>query len=105
MSLNDKKRDSIGYIIYSVDEDGAVWIDAEWDADDDLFTDMLYDLHSGQLLTDTLSFFQEECAEKGLEKSYTALVAGLTKRYDIQSKQLQSTPVVRPTEVFPDSPF
>ena len=64
MNVIDEKKDSLGYIIYSVDKDGVVWIDAEWDADNDLFTDMLYGLHSGQLLSDTLSFFQEECADK-----------------------------------------
>jgi hypothetical protein len=105
MNLSGKKKDSLGYVIYSIDTDGVVWVDAEWGDDNSLFTDMLYDLHSGQLLSDTLSFFEEECAQNGREASYAALVAGLTKRYDRQAKQLQSTPVVRPTEVFPDNPF
>lgn len=66
---------------------------------------MLFDLHSGALLSDTLDFLRQECSDKDGLESYKLLVAGLTERYDKQVGQHQEEPVVKPTQVFPNNPF
>tara|TARA_Y100000034_G_C6596041_1_gene259120 strand:+ start:173 stop:373 length:201 start_codon:yes stop_codon:yes gene_type:complete len=66
---------------------------------------MLFDLHSGALLADTLDFLKKECSDKESLESYKLLVTGLTERYDKQVGQYQEGPVVKPTQVFPNNPF
>ena len=105
------------YINYLIDADGIVWMEAGWDADDiDSFAQLLYELHSGQLMGESMEFIKDQCQTPGQKKQYHAILTRLNELFftELGEEERAFTqsdkPVVPPTQVFPQyggetSPF
>jgi len=97
------------YINYLVDADGIVWMEAGWDSDDetiDNFARLLYELHSGQLMADSVEFIKSQCETPQEKRQYRKLLVKLNDLFFAEPGEEQALaqsdrPVVPPTQVFP----
>lgn len=90
------------YINYLADEDGVVWMEAGWDSDDESivsFANLLYELHSGQLMAESLEFIKDQCQTLEKKRQYQKLLIALNDLFFVGLET--NKPVVSPTQVFP----
>ena len=105
-----KPNNPAGAISYSVDDDQIIWMEASWNNDPgsvEKFANLLYEIHSGELLEDTLRFLKAECVKQGTLKVYQKILIALDKMFlsdDLLEEaavdnRAEDAPVVSPTEV------
>lgn len=105
-----KPNNSTGEISYTVDSDQIIWMEASWDNSSESverFAHLLYEIHSGDLLEDTLRFLKAECSKQGTLKVYQKILIALDKMFlsddmleeAVVDNSAEDTPVVSPTEV------
>ena len=107
---NSTEPSAESFINYIVDEDGVIWMEAGWDSNDeaiDSFARLLYELHSGRLMAESLEFVKDKCQTLEQKKQYQKLLTILNDLFFAESElsehsHIQSDkPVVSPTRVFP----
>ena len=93
------------YINYLVDADGVVWMEARWDPDDiNSFAQLLYELHSGQLMGESMEFIKDQCKTPEQKQEYHAILIRLNELFfttELGEVAQSDKPVVPPTQVFP----
>ena len=110
MSKEKKVKNQTAFLTYMADENGTIWLEAGWSPDDKSitqFAQMMYELHSGQLMGNTLEFIQEQCVSEEQEKEYRKILVQLNEFF-FNTEHLNDLPfiedhkpVVKPTQVFP----
>lgn len=98
---NTESNTPRSYINYLVDADSVVWMEAGWDDDDealDGFAQLLYELHSGSLMGDSLEFIKEQCESPEQKSQYHKILRKLNNLFFTESGS--EKPVVPPTRVF-----
>ena len=110
MSEENKIKNQTAFVTYMVDDDGTIWLEAGWSPDDksiEQFSQMMYELHSGQLMANTLEFIHEQCTSEDQQAEYRSILVKLNEFFfnTEDSDSFLSTedhkPVVKPTQVFP----
>jgi uncharacterized protein (DUF927 family) len=104
-----KSNSPPGQINYIIDDNHVVWMEASWlddQASIEKFATLLYEIHSGELLEDTLRFLKEECNKQGSQKLYQKILVTMNKMFlpddaleEVAENSEKDTPVVSPTEV------
>jgi hypothetical protein len=106
-----KPSNPAGEITYSIDDDQMVWIEASWTNNQqsvESFALLLHQMHSGELLEDTLRFLKSECAKEGSQNVYKKILITMDKMFAIDDDALakvassndsKEIPVVSPTEI------
>ena len=96
------------YINYLVDEDGIVWMEAGWDSNViSGFAQLLYELHSGQLMGESVEFIKDQCQTTAQKQQYHAILTRLNELFftELEGEERKfaqsDKPVVSPTQVFP----
>jgi hypothetical protein len=94
------------FINYLVDIDDIIWMEAGWDSDDesiDSFAYLLYEIHSGKLMTDSIEFIKSQCSTIEQKEQYRKLLVKLNDLFFVEDEEFVHTegPVVSPTQVFP----
>jgi hypothetical protein len=107
---NIEKPNVQSHINYLVDEDGIIWVEAGWDSDDESvvgFANLLYELHSGQLMAESLEFIKSRCRTPVQKRQYHQLLTTLNDLFFAEPEMKEHAfvqsdkPVVSPTQVFP----
>jgi len=107
--MDKKIENQTSFITYMADSNGTIWLEAGWGPDSksiEQFSQMMYELHSGQLMANTLEFIKEQCSTESQQAEYRQILVKLNE-YFFDKEDLDSLtpedcrPVVRPTEVFP----
>ena len=93
------------FINYLVDIDDIIWMEAGWDSDDesiDSFAYLLYEIHSGKLMADSIEFIKSQCSTAEQKQQYRKLLVRLNDLFFADEEELVRTekPVVSPTQVF-----
>lgn len=110
MNKENKIENQTAFVTYMVDDSGTVWLEAGWSPDDksiEQFSQMMYELHSGQLMANTLEFINGQCTSEVQQTEYRKILVKLNEFFfNIEdSEGLLPTedhkPVVKPTQVFP----
>ena len=100
--------DSSCYLLFEVDQEGIVKMSSYWDGSEVsifAFTELLYNLSTGQMAENIFEFLERECSENNYS-TFLKIVAvysqllkgGLEDLVDSEKKQSQS-PVVKPSEL------
>ncbi len=76
------KKNTVAYIKYLIGTDGFVYIDFEWDDKKDKmanesFAELFFEVHSGQLLDNSVDFIREECLKRGDKEEFSRFIKNL----------------------------
>ena len=95
------------YLFFEVDDDGIVKMSCYWDGTEfslAAFTELLYNLCTGQMTGNIFEFLENECSEDNYEV-FLAIVAEYTRLLEVGLKDIQHTgnqsdhPVVKPSDL------
>ena len=96
------------YLFFEVDDDGIVKMSCYWDGSEfslAAFTELLYNLCTGQMTGNIFQFLETECDEENYEvflaivAEYTRLLEMGLKDIKTQNKQHLDNPIVRPSDL------
>ena len=106
------KKNTVAYVKYLFGTDGFVYIDFGWDNDKDrmaneAFSELFFQIHSGQLLDNSIDFIKQECLGRGDKEGFTIFIKNLIA---LQQERLYTIPemnteeekdevVVKPTDI------
>ena len=83
-------------------------MEAGWDSDDiNSIAQLLYELHSGQLMGDSMEFIKDQCQTSAQKQQYHAILTRLNELFftelgeEAREFTQSDKPVVSPTQVFP----
>jgi hypothetical protein len=98
------------FIIFTVDKDGAINMDFDFDSDavsNEMFSEMFHQIHNGDLLDSAVSFVKEKLEEKGRSSDLSDFEENITilntiKNHpitEILSSVQGDEVVVKPTDI------
>ena len=96
------------YLFFEVDDDGIINMSCYWDGTEfslSAFTELLYNLCTGQMTGNIFQFLETECNEENYE-IFLTIVAGYTKLLETGLKDIETNgqeqpdnPIVRPSDL------
>ena len=109
------KKNTVAYIKYLIGTDGFVYIDFEWDDKKDKmanesFAELFFEVHSGQLLDNSVDFIREECLKRGDKEEFSRFIKNLIvfqqenlqpmmEAMGISLEEEEDKVVVKPTDI------
>ena len=77
------EKKTVAHIKYLVDEDDQIYIDYKWNKKLDkeavnVFSMLFFNINSGEMSDDSISFIQQNCAENGLTEEFEIFSETLT---------------------------
>ena len=77
------EKKTVAHIKYLVDEDDQIYIDYKWNKKLDkeavnVFSMLFFNINSGKMSDDSISFIQQNCAENGLTEEFEILCKQIT---------------------------
>ena len=95
------------YLFFEVDDDGVVKMSCYWDGSEFslvAFTELLYNLCTGQMTGNIFQFWESECDEENYEV-FLAIVAEYTRLLEVGLKDIKNngqeidSPIVKPSDL------
>ncbi|MAH50806.1 hypothetical protein CMI37_33620 [Candidatus Pacearchaeota archaeon] len=109
------KKNTVAYIKYLIGADGFVYIDFGWDDKKDKmanesFAELFFEVHSGQLLDNSVDFIREECLKRGDKEEFSRFIKNLIvfqqenlqpmmEAMGISLEEEEDKVVVKPTDI------
>ena len=95
------------YLFFEVDDDGVVKMSCYWDGSEfslAAFTELLYNLCTGEMTGNIFQFLENECSEENYE-TFLAIVSEYSRLLEVGMKDIKNKhqhmddPIVRPSDL------